>query len=193
MYADETRALLLAVTGADHVTISGPGILRFAEKSAECGTRDNSRPARFTHIDVSDETAARFYTQSRPDNGRTIRRSAQYNVWRVISEPPQDVPLAVCDARTLSQEDLITADALFDRDGEIVWSFEALLIRHNPRQRWNYFSDMRPDEALVFKTHDTDPDRAHHVAHGAFDDPGCPADAAPRASIEMRGTAFWFE
>lgn len=193
IYSKETRELLLAVTGADHVTISGAGILRFGERSEECGTLDNSSPARFTHIDVSDETAAGFYQQSRPDNGREVRRSAQYNVWRVLSDPPQDVPLAVCDARTLSPEDLITADALFDKDGEIVWSFEALLIRHNPRQAWAYFSDMRPEEALVFKTHDSDPKRAHHVAHGAFDDPDCPPDAPPRVSIEMRGTAYWFD
>jgi hypothetical protein len=193
IYAREIHDLLLSVTGADHVTISGAGILRFAERSEECGTLDNSSPARFTHIDVSDDTAAGFYEQSRPDNGRKVRRSAQYNVWRVLSQPPQDVPLAICDARTLSCEDLITADALFDRDGEIVWSFEALLIRHNPRQSWAYFSEMRPDEALIFKTHDSDPTRAHHVAHGAFDDPTCAPEAPPRISIEMRGTAYWFE
>lgn len=134
VYSEEIHELFLTVTGPDHVTISGAGILRFAGRSAECGTLDNSSPARFIHIDVSDQTAASFYEQSRPDNGRRVRRSAQFKVWRVLSQPPQDVPLAVCDARTLSPEDLIKADALFDRDGEIVWSFEALLIRHNPLQ-----------------------------------------------------------
>lgn len=28
---------------------------------------------------------------------------------------------------------------------------------------------------------------------GALDNPDCPADAPPRASIEMRGIAYWFE
>ena len=28
--------------------------------------------------------------------------------------------------------------------------------------------------------------------HVAFDDPQCPADAVPRASIEMRAIAYWF-
>ena len=193
VYGQEVRELLLDVTGADEVIVNKSGVLRFSEKSQDAGTLDNSLPARFTHIDVSDATAAVFYEQTRPDNGREVRRSAQYNVWRVLSAPPQDVPLAVCDARSLSPEDLITADALFDRDGEVVWSFEALLIRHNPRQSWAFFSNMTPQEALIFKTHDSDPARAHHVPHGAFDDPTCPADVPPRASIEMRATAYWFE
>ena len=105
-----------------------------------------------------------------PDNGRRVSRSAQYNVWRVLTPAPQDVPLAVCDARSLSPGDLIAADAMFDRDGKIAFSFEAWLLRHNPNQRWAYFSNMTPDEALIFKTHDTDPGKAHCVPHGAFDD-----------------------
>ena len=192
VHVAEIRELLLAASGADHVEVTGSGVLRFAERSAESGTHNNSRPARFVHVDVSDATAQNFYARSRPANGRELRRSAQYNVWRVLTPPPQDVPLAVCDARSLSRADLIPADAVFDRDGAVLFTFEAWLLRHNPAQRWVYFSDMRPEEALIFKTHDTDPGAAHCVAHGAFDAPDCPANTPPRASIEMRGIAYWF-
>jgi len=58
--------------------------------------------------------------------------------------------------------------------------------------RWYWFPDMHPDEALVFKTHDSDRTRAHCVPHVAFDHSACPAHAAPRASIEMRALALWF-
>jgi hypothetical protein len=193
VHGEEIRELLLAVSGADHVNVTGTGILRFGERSRESGAHNNSRPARFVHVDVSDATASSFYARSRPDNGRRVSRCAQYNVWRVITQPPQDVPLAVCDARSLAAEDLIAADAIFDHNGAVAFSFEALLIRHNPRQRWVFYSNMRPEEALIFKTHDADPSRAHCVPHGAFDNPACPADVPPRASIEMRGTAYWFE
>jgi len=193
VHMDEIRELLLSVSGADQVTVTAPGILRFGERSKESGAHNNSRPARFVHVDVSDATAASFYERSRPDNGRRVRRSAQYNVWRALSPPPQDVPLAVCDARSLAAEDLIAADAIFDHDGAVAFSFEALLVRHNPRQHWAFYSDMRPEEVLVFKTNDTDPEFAHCVPHGAFDDPGCPPDVPPRTSIEMRGIAYWFE
>jgi hypothetical protein len=193
VHVEEIRELLLTVSGADHVTVTGPGILRFGERSQESGVHNNSRPARFVHVDVSDTTATSFYARSRPDNPRNVRRSAQYNVWRALTPPPQDVPLAVCDARSLAQEDLIAADAIFDHQGAVVFSFEALLIRHNPKQHWAYYSNMRPDEALIFKTNDTDPNCAHCVPHGAFDDPGCPAEVPPRTSIEMRGIAYWFD
>lgn len=193
VYTGEIHRLLLEVSGADHVDVTNVGILRFSERSQDSGALNNSRPARFVHIDVSDATAQSFYARSRPDNGRKVRRSAQYNVWRVLTPPPQDVPLAVCDARSLAPRDLIAADAIFDQNGQILFSFEALLLRYNADQRWFFYSDMRPDEALVFKTHDTDPNYAHHVPHGAFDDPLCPADAPPRASVEARGAAYWFE
>jgi hypothetical protein len=193
VHVAEIRELLLAGSGADHVVVNSAGVLRFGERSAESGAHNNSRPARFVHVDVTDVTAADFYARSRPDNGRGVRRSAQYNVWRVLTPPPQDVPLAVCDARSLAAEDRIAADAVFDRDGKIAFTFEAWLIRHNPRQRWSHFSNMRPDETLIFKTHDTDPTVAHCVPHGAFNNPDCPADVPPRISLEMRGTAYWFE
>jgi hypothetical protein len=51
---------------------------------------------------------------------------------------------------------------------------------------------MTRDEVWVFVTNDSDPANPHHVPHSAFDDPTCPADALPRASIEMRGIAFWY-
>ena len=193
VHVEEIRHLLCSLSGADHVTVKAPGILRFGERSRESGTHNNSRPARFVHVDVSDATARSFYTQTRPGNGRSVRRSAQYNVWRVLTPPPQDVPLAVCDARSLNEEDFIAADAIFDRDGAVAFAFEALLLRYNQKQRWAHFSNMRSDEALVFKTNDTDPGVAHCVPHGAFDNPDCPAGVPPRVSIEMRGTAYWFE
>lgn len=192
VHVPEIHALLLDITGADAVVMTPVGILRFGERAPECGTLDNSRPARFVHIDVSDATAKVFSTRSAPAGRDVFDRVAHYNVWRALTPPPQDVPLAVCDARTLSPSDLVAADAVFDVSDRPEWSFEGLLIRYNAAQRWAFFPDMRPDEALVFKTHDTDPGQPHHVAHSAFDDPACPPGVAPRVSIEMRGIAYWY-
>jgi len=193
VYVEEIRRLLLEVSGAGHVDVNPRGVLRFGERSPQSGAHDNSRPARFVHVDVSDTTALQFYERSRPHNGRRVRRSAQYNVWRVLTPPPQDVPLAVCDARSVTPGQLIAADAVFDQDGAIAFSFEAWLLRYDPAQRWWYFSRMHPGEVLLFKTHDTESRAAHCVPHGAFDDPGCPAGVTPRASLEMRGVAYWFD
>ncbi len=189
----EIAELLRDISGADHVEVTGRAILRFGERSGDSGALDNSRPARYVHVDISDDTGARFNAESQAPEGRRIRRVARYNVWRVITQPPQDVPLAVCESASVQREDLLPAWAMFDRDGEVVFSFEAWVLRYNPQQRWAYFANMTPDEALVFKTHDTDPAHPSHVPHGAFDDPSCPDGVPPRGSIEMRGVAYWYE
>ena len=190
----EIEALLLDLTGADRVTVSGRGVLRFSEKSPDLGKSDNSHPARFIHIDISDVTARQFSERSKPkDVDRPVRRFAHYNVWRALSPPPQDIPLALCDARTVSARDLVEADAIFDVKDAPEWSFESWLLRYNPAHRWTYWSNMAATDALVFKTNDSDPGQPHFVPHSAFDDPSAPKDAVPRSSIEMRGIAYWFE
>jgi hypothetical protein len=190
----EIERLLLQLCGADRVVVTAPGVLRFSESSPESGRLNNSRPARFIHIDVSDATAGVFSERSRPkDTPRGVRRCVHFNVWRVLSPPPQDVPLAVCDARSLAPEDLVPADAVFDVPDRPEWSFEGLLVRYNAAHHWCYFPNMTRDEALVFKTNDSEPGQSHHVPHSAFNDPTCPPGVAPRTSIEMRAIAYWFE
>jgi hypothetical protein len=189
----EIEHLLLQVTGADRVVIPGPGVLRFGEGSNDAGKYGNSLPARFIHVDISDVTAEQFAHRSMPnDIRRALCRFAHYNVWRAFSPPPQDVPLTICDARSVDPADLICADAIFDVEGKPEWSFEGWVVRHNPQHLWSYFSDMTRDEALIFKTNDSDPAQPHCVPHCAFDDPFCPTGVPPRASIEMRGIAYWF-
>ena len=102
LYPEEIRQFVLELTGADVVAVTGPPILRFGERSPEAGTRDNSRAARLVHIDVSDSAAADFARMAAPTGERKFRRVAQHNIWRAISNPPQDVPLAVCNARTVA-------------------------------------------------------------------------------------------
>ncbi len=48
------------------------------------------------------------------------------------------------------------------------------------------------DEALLFKTFDTETDgRARFTIHSSFDDPNAPQDAPPRESIETRCLLFF--
>ena len=189
----EIEQLVLELSGADAVSVTGAGVLRFGEKSPDSGRLNNSRPARFIHLDTSNATAAAFAERARPKgNARPIRRFAHYNVWRTFSPPPQDVPLAVCDARTVEPRDLVPADAVFDVAGQPEWSFEGLVVRFNARHRWLYFSGMSREEVIVFKTNDSSPAEPSQVPHSAFDDPSCPPGVTPRCSIEMRACAYWF-
>ncbi len=192
-YPAEIERLVLDLSGADRVVVTPRPILRFGEKSPQAGASDNSWPARFVHIDITDETARQFVDASGiGKEGRPIRRHAYYNVWRAISPPPQDIPLALLDARSLEAGDLVEADAVFDQAGRPEWSFVSWLIRYSPRHRWSFFSGMTRDEALVFKTNDSDPSQPHAVAHSAFNDPSCPAGLPTRVSVEIRAAAYWF-
>ena len=98
----------------------------------------------------------------------------------------------MCDARSVQGEELIAADAVFDTPGKPEWSFEGIVVAHRPAHRWHWFPDMHRDEALVFKTNDSDRRWAHCVPHVAFNNPLCAPDSAPRVSIEMRAIALWF-
>ena len=193
VHAGEIADLLKRVSGCDHVEVMPRGILRFSERLGENDKHDNSNPARMAHVDMSKEAAAEARAKGAPE-GKKVIRSAQYNVWRAISGPPQDVPLALCAYPSVEPADLIDCDAIFDPPGGAPeWSFGNYVIAHNPAHRWYYYSDMRPDEAIVFKTSESDPARAQLMPHGAFDNPLAGDNAPPRVSLEMRGTAYWFE
>ena len=63
---------------------------------------------------------------------------------------------------------------------------------HSPAHRWYYYPRLESNEVILVKVCDTALDkRARCSLHSAFDDPGSPADAAPRESIEVRAMAFW--
>jgi hypothetical protein len=195
VHAGEIAQLLKRVTGCDQVDMFARGILRFSERLGENEAHDNSHPARFVHVDMSKEAAADARAKSAPADipaGKTVVRSAHYNVWRALSGAPQDVPLGLCAYPSIQPGDLIDCDAIFDSPGAPEWSFGNYVIAYNPAHRWYYYSDMTPDEAIVFKTSESDPARAQLMPHGAFDNPLAPPDSPPRVSLEMRGTCYWF-
>ena len=191
VHSGEIAELLKAVSGCDHVDMFSRGILRFSERAGQNDAHDNSHPARFVHVDMSVE-AARAARDAAAPKDKAIARSVQYNVWRVLSPPPQDVPLALCAFNSLAMDDLIDCDAIFDPPGAPEWSFGNYLLAYSPAHRWFYYPDMHVGEALVFVTSESDPARPLLMPHGAFDNPLAPTDAPPRISLEMRGTAYWF-
>ena len=192
VHTGEIGDLIKAQTGCDQVVMTPNGILRFSEKTGENEAHDNSHPARFVHVDMSIEDAAMFRERLAPE-GKEIVRSAQYNIWRVLSSPPQDVPLALCAWTSMELSDLIDCSAIFDPPGGAPeWRFGNYLLAHNPDHRWFYYSDMHVGEALIFKTSDSDESCARMMPHGAFDNPLAGPASPPRISLEMRGTAYWF-
>ena len=115
------------------------------------------------------------------------RRVAFYNVWKPLTRPVEELPLATCDATTHPDDDMLRMNLKYsERTGEIY------VMRHSPGHRWYYFSNMQPDQALLLKTFDSEADgRARFMGHTAFEDPTTRADAKKRESIEVRTMAFF--
>lgn len=118
---------------------------------------------------------------------RLARRHAIINLWRPIGHAVEQLPLALCDARSISVDDLVPSDLVYaDKVGE-TYSFV-----FNARHRWFYYPRQTPDEALLLKIYDSAEDgRARLTAHTAFEDPTSPLAARARRSIELRTLVFW--
>lgn len=109
------------------------------------------------------------------------RRFCIVNAWRPIGHPVVDTPLGLCDARTVSQADLVATELRYpERQGE------AYQVLHSPAHRWAYFERLDPAEAIVFKQYDSSLDVSRFTPHAAFELPDVPPGAPLRTSIEAR-------
>ena len=185
-YYPETEALLKQHTGAVKVVIFDHTI-RVDDPAREAqGLRE---PVRYVHNDQTERSAIRRVRDHLPAEEaeqRLLKRFAIINVWRPIGAPVLSTPLALCDARSMVTSDLLPSDLVYrDKVGE------TYSVKANPAHRWYYYPQLRPDEALLLKIHDSRQDVARLSAHTAFDDPTTPEGAPPRRSIDLRALVFF--
>jgi hypothetical protein len=186
-YLRECEALVAALTGAVRTFCTGLHC-RF-DQAADPKRRYDNTPTRFVHADFSDR-AARAFAGFAPFSVPPEARFAIYNLWRVLTPPPQSTPLALLDAASVESADEVESNVVMaypDREAIVT---QTTLYRPSPRHRWLWFSDMTPDEVLVFASHDTDPARPKRVAHTAFADPSRPPGHG-RISLESRVLAVF--
>jgi hypothetical protein len=167
---------------------------RYSARSPRYRSGQNSRPALFAHIDRTPKTAPGLGVDHFGAKAIALKpgqRLAGFNLWRALSGPPQDTPLAVCDARSVDAGDRVEADGVYDYGPEPWTTSEAYILRFNPKHRWLYFRDMQPDELMIFRAYNWGPDFTPGVPHSAFEDPTCPPDAPARISIEARAFAVF--
>ena len=103
-----------------------------------------------------------------------------------------DAPFAVCDATSVSNEELIPTD-LHNYGGGQGFAVEIYQSEHNEDHRWCYYPKMTRDEALMFKTYDSTAEPFIPTLHSAFDDPSIVGKkVTPRESIEVRAICFYY-
>lgn len=211
IYADESAALVQRLTGASLVLPRGWMIRTSADLTAarkkvvgydhSGGTQP---PAGEAHVDYAPQSAPRTaeqaYRKAMPD-GPGYSRFIAFSLWRAFSPPPQDCSLALCDGRSLADDEGVlnplhivdempSPEAMLapipDEDQRIA----ASVFRYRPGHRWWYFSGMDRDEALLFKFYDSDHDVTWRCPHTAFHDTSH-ADPITRESIEIRLLAYF--
>jgi hypothetical protein len=187
-YVGELEELMRQATGATYAVGFAGANMRFSQRRPE-EVGGLSRPAPLAHVDVTARTAPGIghnpIFPKEPEVLKPGQRLVGYNVWRVVSDPPHDIPLAVCDQRTVERADLVEADGVYGTGAQQFRS-EAYLVRHNPAHRWIYFRDMTPGDALIFRAYETSDAGPSPVPHAAFTDPSCPETAPGRISVEAR-------
>ncbi|MDG2003884.1 MAG: CmcJ/NvfI family oxidoreductase [Novosphingobium sp.] len=188
-YPAETAELVREVTGAQFAIGLGVNV-RFGVRRDDYLKCGDDQPARFPHADFTDQSATTILDMAGAGAG-DYSRCAIYNAWRVFSDPPQDLPLALCDARTVSQSDEEAAEAVLDIPGGEPFRAMTTVYRPNPANNWTYFRDMTVDEMLIFKAFDSDPTRPQRVPHSSFANPLAGPDAPSRYSIESRILAYF--
>ena len=196
LYIEEMTALVKAATGASLAVMQGGGKKRYGKTATDklAGLK-NGLPALYPHGDTTDRSApplaATIAAYVPGLDLASVPRWAHINLWRPITPPPHDYPLAVCDARSIAAGDAVPVVARTETRTAGAFDFETSGYLHNPAHRWCTFRAMTPAEVLMFKTYDSDPARAHQVAHTAYVDPLCPAGAPTRGSVEMRALVAW--
>jgi hypothetical protein len=192
-YVHEAFELIRSVTGCAATALLDRPAVRISGR-LESRPPGTQFPGGFAHADFSATAAESVLRRHLPADEAAERlrhRYAVFNVWRAFSGPPQDVPLALCDARSVVPEDKQYCEIRMKLAAGDTVAWENIVYYHNEAHRWWYCPDMTQDEAYVFRTFDSAPGHAEQVPHSAFVDESCPASAPPRASIEMRVFAFY--
>ncbi|KAK8079598.1 hypothetical protein PG997_007416 [Apiospora hydei] len=197
-YFAETEQMLKDLTGASLVRIFDHKVRRGPSHWHQLGENNTlSRgPLHRVHVDQSYHGAELVLQRHFPDeaDGLKAKRWQIVNVWRPIKTVHQN-PLAVVDARSVSDNDLVAADVHYVSSGHRA---ETWAVKPSSSHRWYYKYAQRPDEVTLIKCFDSDSaNEARRTPHSAFEDPAFvdddtdDANKSGRESIEVRALVLY--
>jgi hypothetical protein len=180
VYYPEVERLLRDKLGVARVVI-------FDHTVRNAGRPGAREPSRRVHNDHTVNSAPRRVRDHLGDDATELLtgRFGIVNVWRPIRGPVLDSPIALCDAQSFTDADLIASDLVYPHVRG-----ETSSVEYKPEHRWYYFAEQQTDEAVLIRVHDSANDgRARLSFHTSFDNPLAPG-APPRESIEVRALVF---
>ena len=201
----EIREFAKQQTGCDHALLAS-----HIRRSPEAAKKHKDfSPIPFVHSDFADSYGdllrEMYRTGERselleqsglsPEDVAGARRIMILQFWRNIGPAKMDMPLAFCDARSMTRDDIQPFPV--QNYGGSGFDFEALAIvapAEPADHHWYVFPEMRPDEVAVFRTYDTDMVASGDVywtPHSAIRDPEVEPGSPARESIELRATCVF--
>jgi hypothetical protein len=143
-YPEVEKVLMDNVPGASRIFIFDHTIRR---------PNTTRLPVSRVHIDQTAKSTAARVRHHLPEEADTLLQGRYriINVWRPLNGPVYANPLAVADSATVQDEDLVGVEHRYpDRTGETAG------VKHNPGQKWYYWSGMENNERLFLKCFDSD-------------------------------------
>jgi len=183
-YYPEVARRVKELTGAKEVIVF-LGILRGGEDDKGGG------PALSAHVDFNEAALRQWVERLAPDRQAEFagKRLININVWRGTI-PVENMPLAVCDARSVEKRDFMRVSLGKPEGGFKDGMPAGLNMAYNPGHEWYYYPDMQPDEALMFRLFDTGNPDWKMSGHTAFVDPTSKPGSPKRQSFEVRTIAI---
>lgn len=151
----------------------------------------NKAYARFVHCDYdmgSARSASLNLLQNRKLDTSKYEDAefAWYNSWQPFDNPVEQSPLAMLDAATIRDDDIV--EYVYGGYGK---SSKSSMPTHRDEHQFYYFKRMLPSEVLLIKQLDSRPGRAKVAPHTSFIDPSSTGESLPRRSIEVRMMAVF--
>ncbi|ORY14663.1 O-methyltransferase-domain-containing protein [Clohesyomyces aquaticus] len=145
------------------------------------------QPATMVHCDQTPESAIRRLSENLHlwEDVKTVLkgRVRMINIWRPLTSPVQDWPLATMDYHTTKPDAMHACNLLketFERRGQTA------TFTHSEGQKWYYLDQQKSSEVTAIKIWDNADGVSKFCAHAAFNDVTAPPDATPRESVEVR-------
>ncbi|KAI0538325.1 hypothetical protein GGR58DRAFT_501320 [Xylaria digitata] len=145
-------------------------------------------PFNYAHTDMAPIAVIRRIQNDYPEQAERMlrQRIRAVNVWKPLGHPVSEWSLAMCDGVTLAPDDVVETDAV--RRGFINTFYYS---KYSENQKWYFLKNQTPDEALIFKHFDSDPDvPVPFTLHSSIKQNHVPENSVRRKSIEIRLLVF---
>ncbi|KAF2833647.1 hypothetical protein CC86DRAFT_415544 [Ophiobolus disseminans] len=192
VYLPEIHRSICKTLGAKEVTVFDWMLRKrarsFPQRNVGEENEGESQPSLSAHIDYTtaelDSRLDQYFGRDREKV--TSRRYQVINIWKPLSGPCRDFPMAYLDPESVNpQEDLYTVDEVFPTVAN-----EVFQVHHNHNHKWYYVPDQLDSEITIFQAYDSEKGQELAVPHCSFD-LGERGSGIPRQSIEVRAFVFY--